>query len=80
MLQSLINSLFGCSHQRTTFPLTPTRKNAGNPVPVARSGAYVTCLDCGQEFAYDWQQMRVISSERLRGCAQSHVEMEAKAS
>ena len=59
MLQSLFHSLFGCSHQRTTFPLTPTRKNAGNPVPVARGGAYITCLDCGREFAYDWKSMRV---------------------
>jgi len=28
MLASLLNSLFGCSHQRTTFPLTPSRKMA----------------------------------------------------
>ena len=59
MLQSLINSLFGCSHRRTTFPLTPTRKNAGIITPGARSGAYVTCLDCGREFAYDWKAMRI---------------------
>jgi hypothetical protein len=51
MLQSLINTLFGCSHQRTTFPLTLTRS--------ARNATYVTCLDCGKEFAYDWQTMRM---------------------
>jgi hypothetical protein len=22
-------------------------------------GTYVTCLDCGKEFAYDWKAMRV---------------------
>jgi hypothetical protein len=60
MLQSLFNTLFGCSHQRTTFPLTPARRNAGNPLSGAlRSGMYVTCLDCGREFAYDWKAMRV---------------------
>jgi hypothetical protein len=60
MLQSLIDMLFGCSHQRTTFPLTPARKNVGNALSsTARSGTYVTCLDCGQEFAYDWKSMRV---------------------
>lgn len=24
-----------------------------------RSGTYVVCLDCGKEFAYDWNAMRV---------------------
>jgi hypothetical protein len=53
MLQSLLNSIFGCSHQRTTFPLTPGRKTA------ERNGTYVVCLDCGKEFAYNWDEMRV---------------------
>jgi hypothetical protein len=60
MLQSLFNSLFGCSHQRTTFPLTPARRNAGPPaLGSTRSGTYVVCLDCGKEFAYNWNEMRV---------------------
>ena len=60
MLQSFFNTLFGCSHQRTTFPLTPARRNAGATIPGAvRGGTYVTCLDCGKEFAYDWKAMRV---------------------
>jgi len=49
MLQLLIDTLFGCSHQRTTFPLTPTHSKS----------TYVTCLDCGKEFAYDWKAMRI---------------------
>lgn len=24
------------------------------------TGTYVVCLDCGKEFAYDWNQMRVL--------------------
>ena len=56
MLASLLNSLFGCSHQRTTFPLTPNRKTAS---VTHRHGTYVVCLDCGQEFRYDWKEMRV---------------------
>ena len=44
MLASLLNSLFGCSHQRTTFPLTPSRKMATTS---NRHGTYVVCLDCG---------------------------------
>ena len=58
MLQSFLSKLFACSHQRTTFPLTPGRKSAG-PAPGARNGTYVVCLDCGKEFAYDWTAMRV---------------------
>jgi hypothetical protein len=60
MFQSLIDTLFGCSHQRTTFPLTPARRN-GVPAlsTTQRGGTYVTCLDCGKEFAYDWKTMRV---------------------
>ena len=52
MLQSILNALFGCSHQRTTFPLTPGRRNSA-----ART--YVVCLDCGTELAYNWADMRV---------------------
>ena len=57
MLQSFLNTLFGCSHQRTTFPLTPGRKNAAPSA--TRQGTYVVCLDCGKEFAYDWDDMRI---------------------
>jgi hypothetical protein len=60
MLTSIFNSLFGCSHQRTTFPITPSRKSAGLSAPGAiRTGTYVACLKCGKEFAYDWQSMRI---------------------
>ena len=47
MLQSIFNALFGCSHPRTTFPLTRA------------SRTYVVCLDCGQEFAYNWASMQM---------------------
>jgi hypothetical protein len=52
MVQSILDALFGCSHQRTTFPLTAGRKNAA-------SRTYVVCLDCGKEFAYNWAAMRI---------------------
>ncbi len=60
MLEFILNLLFGCSHRRTTFPLTPTRKSSGHPLPrTTRLGTYVACLDCGKELAYDWDEMRV---------------------
>ena len=59
MLQYVLDSLFGCSHHRTTFPLTPGRKAAHQAPGATRNGMYVACLDCGKEFAYDWEAMRV---------------------
>ena len=60
MLQQLIDALFGCSHQRTTFPMTPARVEGKIcAIRAARAGTYVTCLDCGREFAYDWKAMKV---------------------
>ncbi len=58
MISNLIDSLFGCSHKRITFPITikpSPRANAGAP-----TGTYVVCLDCGGEFAYDWKAMKVL--------------------
>jgi len=56
MMVTLLNSLFGCSHRRTTFPLTPARR-AG--FTNSSKGTYVVCLDCGKEFAYNWTDRKV---------------------
>jgi hypothetical protein len=71
MLQSLLNTFFGCSHQRTTFPQTPARKGAGYPAPGAinKSSTYVVCLDCGKEFAYNWNEMRLGQQVTVRPAA-----------
>ena len=56
MLKALLHGIFGCAHARTTFPLTlkaGPRTHHAEP-----TGVYVTCLDCGQEFNYDWAAMR----------------------
>jgi hypothetical protein len=29
------------------------------------TGTYVVCLDCGKEFAYDWEEMRVVKPREL---------------
>ena len=54
MWNSMFSSLFACRHEHTSFPLTP--KGAAK---AARSGTYVSCLDCGQELAYDWATMQI---------------------
>jgi hypothetical protein len=59
MIRSCIEFLFGCTHQRLSFPMTtPQDGTAGGP------SAHVTCLDCGKEFWYDWESMRQTSEKR----------------
>jgi len=57
MFNTLFSTLFGCAHNRTTFPITPSRKSilADN----SRKSTYVVCLDCGKEFDYNWKEMRI---------------------
>ena len=54
MLAALLNCFFGCTHKRTTFPLTQARKTGADA-----SETYVVCLDCGKQFVYDWEHMRI---------------------
>lgn len=49
LLSFLFGKLLSCRHPRVTFP-------------IKREGTYeprVACLDCGREFRYDWDKMRV---------------------
>lgn len=48
-----------CSHSNLSFPITP-KPGKKKPVAASVTGTYVACLDCGKEFAYDWQEMKVI--------------------
>ena len=57
MLNSLFSNIFGCAHNRTTFPLTPSRRT--QRADGSRNGTYVVCLDCGKEFDYNWKEMRI---------------------
>jgi hypothetical protein len=55
----LLGILFGCWHRHLSFPMSmkpgQNQSKAGR-----RTGTYVVCLDCGKEFSYDWEQMRVL--------------------
>ncbi|HZP22803.1 MAG TPA: hypothetical protein VFB04_05110 [Terriglobales bacterium] len=57
----LFDMVFGCSHKRCSFPITVRGKQRRSPA-ASVTGTYVVCLDCGQEFAYDWNEMKIISS------------------
>jgi hypothetical protein len=59
MLNNVLNILLGCSHRRTTFPITPARRAGISPASGQRHSTYVVCLDCGKEFGYNWSEMRI---------------------
>jgi RNA polymerase subunit RPABC4/transcription elongation factor Spt4 len=55
----LLDVLFGCTHQHYTFPMSVRAGRFCRGV-VKGTAAYVVCLDCGKEFAYDWERMQVV--------------------
>jgi ribosomal protein L32 len=74
---TILDALFGCWHKRMSFPLT-SRRGQRRPEAALQTGTYVVCLDCGKEFAYDWQTMKI---EHLRKRKEYvHAGVEAKAS
>jgi len=56
-----IASLFGCAHSRCTFPMTTTKHH--------HSTTYIVCLECGKEFSYDWQEMRMGAAKEIHAVA-----------
>jgi DNA-directed RNA polymerase subunit RPC12/RpoP len=54
MIDTVLNLLFRCGHRRLTRPVSPITK-AGQP----HSQCYVVCLDCGKQFEYDLNEMRI---------------------
>ncbi len=61
MIAELFDSFFGCKHSHYSFPISV--RPVSRRIPAAKlTGTYVACLDCGKEFPYDWQEMKVITS------------------
>ena len=62
-LEDLADWLYGCTHRRTTLPVTlPTGLRVDGRQSI-QSETYIVCLECGRQFPYDWSTMRV-GSER----------------
>ena len=57
---SLVDLLFGCTHKNYSFPITA--RGARRTEAALATGTYVVCLDCGKEFAYDWHEMKMLTS------------------
>lgn len=58
----LLDMVFGCSHKRCSFPITVRGKLRRSPA-ASVTGTYVVCLDCGQEFPYDWNAMKLVDQQ-----------------
>ena len=59
----LFDMVFGCSHKRCSFPISVRGKQRRSPA-ASVTGTYVVCLDCGHEFAYDWNAMKLVEPQR----------------
>ena len=54
MIDTVLNLLFRCPHKRITRPITPVSKTG-----VRNGDTYVVCLECGKQFTYDLNEMRI---------------------
>src|SRR5262249_3119145 len=54
VIDSILNLLFRCAHSRLTRPFSPVSLHGAS-----QAGAYVVCLDCGRQFAYDLTEMKI---------------------
>jgi len=61
MIAKLFDAFFGCWHSHCSFPIS-VRPGSRRNAAASLTGTYVVCLDCGKEFPYDWQEMKVIPS------------------
>ena len=67
MFVDVFDMLFGCWHRNYSFPITAKKGSNNHSSAASVTGTYVVCLDCGKEFPYDWNQMKVLSPEPERG-------------
>ena len=58
MLRAIKSILFGCQHEQLTWPQSPRRVGPVHPFD-RHARPNVTCINCGSEFEYDLNHMRV---------------------
>ena len=54
-----LDVMFGCPHRQLSFPIT-VRGARSRSQAASVTGTYVVCLECGQEFPYDWSEMKIV--------------------
>jgi hypothetical protein len=63
-----LDVMFGCSHKQLSFPIT-VRGTRRRSQAASVTGTYVVCLECGQEFPYDWNEMKVVRRSSSKSTA-----------
>jgi hypothetical protein len=59
-MSKLLNVLFGCcTHDRYSFPMS-VRPGQRRSEAARMTGMYVVCLNCGREFAYSWDEIKIV--------------------
>lgn len=78
LFQLAWSKVFSCRHKKCT-PLITCRKGQPRSQIAAITGTYFVCLSCGKEFAYDWENMRIIDPEpgRVKVLAEKAAQMYA---
>ena len=57
----LLDLLFGCAHRRRSLPITIRKRTAtGWPGPAQATETYCVCLECGKQFPYSWEKMKMV--------------------
>jgi hypothetical protein len=62
-LRTLLRLVFVCIHRHKSPPITLREPTPSNPAAcrsVDGRGMYITCLDCGQKFAYNHKTRRLV--------------------
>jgi RNA polymerase subunit RPABC4/transcription elongation factor Spt4 len=79
IIEILFNLLFGCRHFHTTFPQSIKWRQRRTRAAYL-TGTYVVCLKCGKEFAYDWDEMRIVTNEEEFALANNALEAQSHSS
>lgn len=67
------SKIFACRHKKCT-PLITCRPGTQRSGVASITGTYFICLKCGKEFAYDWENMKVIDPSRTKVIAEKTAE------
>jgi len=77
VISGLFNLLFGCCHRKLSFPFT-MKPGLSLSAAGRKTGTYVVCLNCGKEFPYDWQQMRILNPSEEAASTQRALKIESR--
>ncbi len=60
LARTVLRLVVVCPHWHKSLPFTPRDVISCGARNTATRQTYVTCLDCGKKFVYDWEPMRLV--------------------